>query len=328
MERLAKGNLKIRKKILLGDEFHSPDSKEGYAINQLRSIEGFNSRVKAGEIGFECVSCLCGGSEFDLFATVDRYGLLQDTVMCVKCGLIQSNPRMQEREYRDFYLSDTYRFCYEGKDFTVNSLFRYEPGYAKHIFSEVNGIRKIQPGVRVLEIGAAGGWNLVPFLKAGAEVLGVEYSASLTQLGLSQGIPMQQGDGMDVTGQFDVIIINHVMEHFLAPVISLQKIAQHLEENGIIYIAVPNISRFDISQIQNAHTYYFTSQTFGYYCAQAGLQLLKFGKAEKIHMFGIFSRSVDQPKPELRKSPVNFTWFKLKKKLKKILKGIQILSNA
>lgn len=316
----------IRKRVFLGNEYFSPLAPAvKCSDHQLRCIDDFNIKVKSRLIQLETVPCLCGSVLFDLIAGVDRYSLLQDTVVCVECGLVQSNPRMVEKEYQNFYTSDLYRVCYEGEDHLSASGSRYTLKYAEHIFKEINKVKRIGPGVLVLEIGAGGGWNLLPFIQAQATVLGIDYSPSLTQLGSQHGIPMRQGSLNDITGQYDVIILNHVFEHFLQPLEALEKIKKHLKGNGIIYIAVPNILNFDITQLQNAHTYYFTPYTLEYYCQQVALELVSMGKAEKIHLFGIFriNRNHKMLKIKNRKQKINFMRINIKKFLKRLILSAQ-----
>src|SRR2546427_12286919 len=47
--------------------------------------------------------CICHGDTFETLATRDRYGLRLHVVICVNCGLIQTNPRMTEASYGEFY---------------------------------------------------------------------------------------------------------------------------------------------------------------------------------------------------------------------------------
>jgi 2-polyprenyl-3-methyl-5-hydroxy-6-metoxy-1,4-benzoquinol methylase len=150
----------------------------------------------------------------------------------------------------------------------------------------------VKSGVSVLEIGAGGGWNLIPFRDAGASVLGIDYSPSLVELGNAHGIPMKQGAAASIQGQHDVIIMNHVFEHLLDPLEILEKVKAHLKKpDGIVYIAVPNFFSFPLNDIQNAHVYYFDPKTFAHYCAKAGLLCVAQGSSEQHHMFGIFQTS-------------------------------------
>jgi SAM-dependent methyltransferase len=281
--------IEIRKNILPFKEFHSPSKPYlDISYTQLALIEEFNNSVKDGKIAFESIPCLCGCTVFDLIASVDRYSMLQKTVLCTRCGLIQSCPRMTKTAYSDFYSSDYYRNSYEPDGYLSLYRKKYCQATGQHIFNEIDKIKKINSGISVLEIGAGGGWNLLPFITAGTKVLGIDYSPSLVSLGLEYGINMVQGSIDDTEGIFEVIIINHALEHLLNPIESLKSITGHLRDGGLIYIAVPNIFNFGMGQLQNAHTYYFDPKTFVYYCSVSGLKLISFGPAQNIHMFGIY----------------------------------------
>jgi len=282
-------NIKIYKNLFPLRIFHAPSELlRGLTENQAKIVFEFNRKTENGFIELESVPCLCGYKRFDLIASLDRYLMIQQTVICTNCGLIQSNPRMTSEQYKDFYSSDVYRKCYSGEDFISRYKSKYNSNESLHIFDEINKIKTIDSDVSVLEFGAGGGRNLVPFIEAGAKVVGIDYSPNLVKLGREHGINMMQGSIDEIVGIYDVIIMNHVLEHLLSPVESLEKIKKHLKEDGIFYIAVPNIMNFSIGQLQNAHAYYFNPETFQYYCFKAGLSMVKKGVSEGIHMFGIF----------------------------------------
>lgn len=312
------------KTLLPFKEFHCPESPYT-ALTPIQSkvISDFNQKVKSGAIEFETVPCICGSTAFDLIASVDRYSMLQKTVMCRQCGLIQSNPRMTEKACADFYSSDLYRLCYEGENYLDISGSRYDIDSVRHIFDEVNKIKEINSNCSILEFGAGGGWNLLPFVNAGAKTAGIDYSRSLVELGLKRGLNIKQGTVANIDGLFDVIIMNHVAEHFSGFLSSIRKVSDHLKSKGVIYIAVPNILVFGMGQLQNAHTYYFTPGTFKHYCAKAGLKLLKMGNAQRIHIFGIFELSQASPyglDTHYKKMLRRFREIRLRRSIKNILK--------
>ncbi len=287
-----RNTITIRRTLLPLKDFHNPESSfMRLSPRQSELVAEFNRKVAQGLVEFESAPCLCGSSEFDLIASVDRHSMRQKTVMCVRCGLIQSNPRMTDKECGKFYSSDMYRRCYEGEDYLRTYEDRYAPRHSRHIFDEISGTRTVDTTVSVLEVGAGGGWNLVLFANAGASVVGVDYSESLVNMGNRHGLNMKKGSIEDIKGSYDIIIINHALEHFSDPVESLKKIACHLDKAGLLYIGVPNIMNFSMGQLQNSHAYYFTPLTFEYYCAKAGLKPIKIGAAQELHMFGTFTHS-------------------------------------
>jgi len=294
MNTLPEPQIIVKKNLFPWKKFHSPRKPVAFiSPEQFVRVREFNKRIKSGEIQFESVSCLCQNNEFDLIASVDRYGFFQKTIICRNCGLIQSNPRMTNAEYSKFYSSDLYSRCYQGEDYLSISKKRYNMETGRHIFDEINKLKRIDKDTTVFEFGAGGGWNLLPFIKAGAKVIGVDYSHDLVRLGREYGINMIQGGVDKIEGSFDIVILSHVLEHILDPIDFLKCLTRNLKRDGIIYIAVPNILNFDLPQIQNAHVYYFVPETFRYYCSQAGLFQLAEGTAQDIHMFGIFSPTIN-----------------------------------
>ncbi|MFA5117980.1 MAG: class I SAM-dependent methyltransferase [Candidatus Omnitrophota bacterium] len=315
--------IKIKKKILFQSEFNIPGKPAVVCTPaQLKLISEFNRKVRNGEITFESVVCLCGCHSFDLISRVDRYGMLQDTVLCCECGMVLSNPRMTGAEYANFYSSDLYRTCYDGENYLSDYESRYTLKHGGHILEAVSRVLPVNSATSVLEIGAGGGWNLLPFMEQGASVLGIDYSPSLVALGKQHKIPMQQGTLDSVTGKYDVIVLNHVLEHFLDPLGALKKIHGFCKPAGIVYISVPNILNFTIGQLQNAHTYYFTPYTLVRYCAQAGLGLCLSGEAQKIHFFAVFKpgKPVSRLDRRFRGNKINFALVKAKTVIRRFWK--------
>lgn len=240
----------------------------------LIAVSRFNEKILKKEIIFEEVSCLCGKDEFSLIASIDRYGFIQKTVICTQCGLIQSSPRMTENAYHFFYESDEYRRLYDGVKFIDDYGKFYTDGQAESIYQTIFRHKNPREIASVLEFGAGGGWNLLPFIRHGFYVKGYDLSHKLVGLGREKGINLEQGTICNIEGSYDVIILNHVIEHFTNFLSDVIKIKAHLNKGGIIYIGVPNIEKFSMGHLQNAHTYYFTLKTLQFYVAKCGLKMI------------------------------------------------------
>jgi SAM-dependent methyltransferase len=255
------------------------------AQNEEELVRQLNCRMAAGKVALEAVLCVCGGAVFDLLASIDRYGVRQQTVLCTQCGLVSSNPRMSADEYQAFYCSDLYRRIYSGADYLESCRARYNGETGRHIYEATRRHRAVQSGTRVLEIGAGGGWNLLPFQRAGAEVIGLDYSPSLVELGRRAGIPMVEGGLEQMTGEYDIIVLSHVLEHFLDPVSALVRIRSHMAIGGVLFIEVPNILNFGMGQLQSAHTFYFSPRTLENIVGCVGLKPVGSGPARGIHWY-------------------------------------------
>ena len=84
-------------------------SPEPFALNeaQEKARVALLELYQSGEMATEEVPCYCGEEDGQEIATRDRYGLPVRTLLCMRCGLLRTSPRMSAafatRFYRDFY---------------------------------------------------------------------------------------------------------------------------------------------------------------------------------------------------------------------------------
>ena len=256
---------------------------------QKSLVKNYNKKARNGTLAYEVLPCLCKQQVFKTLLKYGRLGEWSPVVICQKCGLIQCNPRLTEEEYDRFYSSDEYRELYVGETFLKEQENRFVEN--NHIFDDLASVIKKRGLNTILEVGCGGGWNLIPFKKSGYSVTGFDYSEKSIQQGKSYGLNIRQGSIKslsEVNDKYDVIILNHVIEHSTNFFNDMNLIRQKMNKNGIIYIGVPNIDNCHLSQFHNAHTLYFTPLTFLHYMNLCGLKEIDFGSAQKIHMYGIF----------------------------------------
>jgi SAM-dependent methyltransferase len=87
-------------------------------------------------------------------------------------------------------------------------------------------------------------------------------------------------------GQFDVIILRHVVEHILDPVKTLSNLKKTLSAEGFMYIAVPDMMHprtilRDYTDwweywFRNVHAYYYCKETLFGTLFMAGLEAISF----------------------------------------------------
>jgi hypothetical protein len=251
---------------------------EGLSFEQEKAIHQFESD---NALKYENIKCsICESSLYKILFRNDRYGIPQDTVMCRNCGLVYSNPRMTEESTTYFYKSDLYRKIYNGIEQLDNydEYYKrtYKTGKSKPLFdSHYPGLYfdfinfHIQSYESVCEIGAGGGWNLLPFLAAGKKVKGYEPSPVLVNLGRSKNIDLVNGFVGNVTGEYDLVILKHVLEHFHDPVNVVRTMRNNIKR--YLFIEVPGFNS-KIPSIQNAHNYYFSINTLEVITSKAGFK--------------------------------------------------------
>jgi 2-polyprenyl-3-methyl-5-hydroxy-6-metoxy-1,4-benzoquinol methylase len=103
----------------------------------------------------------------------------------------------------------------------------------------------------VLEIGCAGGWNLCHFSREGYQVVGFDLGPELIKYGKTQGLDLRLGSIQNVDGKYNVIILNHVAEHFTDFLGNIRDLEKHLSPSGLLHVGVPNIDNYGWRQLQN-----------------------------------------------------------------------------
>jgi 2-polyprenyl-3-methyl-5-hydroxy-6-metoxy-1,4-benzoquinol methylase len=239
---------------------------------QLRMRDQVERKVASGHYRFEKVPCcVCSSSEFETLATKDRYGLYMPIVICTRCGLIQTNPRMDQSSYSEFYNLE-YRRLYNGTETASEAFFSAQRARGRRIFEYLKRNRAItrSPGeLSVLEVGCGAGGILQYFRDMGAKVRGVDLGTEYLEYGRSEyGLDLIQGTVADIPAdpRPDIVIYSHVLEHILVPHAELLQIHRTLsDEGGILYIEVPGVRHLlhsynmdFLRYAQNAHVYHFT----------------------------------------------------------------------
>jgi len=206
---------------------------------------------------------LCGSTAVSLLANRSRSGKPLRTVICVRCGLVWSDPLPHNP--RRFY-EDDYRVSYKGT---------YSPK-PKHILRAGNvamsHYRRInrflsEPRV-ILDVGTGGGEFAYLLQSLGHDVRGIDPNKGYAEYSIREyGLNVLSGFVQDVMlpkDTFDVITIWHVLEHTENPYAVLAKLHTLLKPEGILVIEVPNIEatcQSPKSTFHEAHLFNFNGGT-------------------------------------------------------------------
>lgn len=154
---------------------------------------------------------------------------------------------------------------------------------------------KNNPG-KVLDIGTSTGVMLDVFKEHGWETWGVEPSLSAKEaLGRGHNIKKSFFEKADLPkNYFDLVIMNHTLEHLDNPVAILKKIHSLLKRGGICYIDVPNAGGIASRvmkdrwpyRLPEEHKQQFTRQSLAKVFKEAGFKVIYFQSRSGLFEFG------------------------------------------
>ena len=210
------------------------------------------------------MSCiLCQGNDFKLISEKDSKSK-DELIICVcnACSMVSQNPIPTEEQVEQYYATE-YRQDYKQV---------FEPKL-KHIYRAGNlalgrlGFltkNNVASG-KLLDVGAGGGEFTYVSSQLGFDSTGIEPNIGYSNYAKDQyQANVKTGQLADVDGKFDVITMFHVMEHIPDPVKTFKKLYDLLNEDGSLFIEVPNIESFSQSPTNTffkAHIHYFSATT-------------------------------------------------------------------
>ena len=195
------------------------------------------------------MKCICCGDQ-DFSETIKVKSF--EVLICDSCqhGIVHPIPNNLELEalynspeYFDENMNYNYR---EIDEKTINdNINTYGNLFDKYLHNH------LQTKKSILEVGQGGGFGLKYFRDLGHQVKGIDPSISsrefsISKLGISENNLIQKDYAdCEINEKFDIIILNHVLEHFVNPDEIAEKLKNNLNENGVILIRVPNHDSYD-----------------------------------------------------------------------------------
>ncbi len=221
---------------------------------------------------------LCGSAESRIASDLDRHRKPLSSRVCLGCGLVFNDPVPDDAELADFY-TNRYRVEYKGAYHPRGrQIVRNFHRAREHVerFADV-----ISPAKTILDIGAGSGEFLFAVTSGAESAIGIEPNKGYadycrTRLGLDVRTDSLRPDLFD-EARFDLIRLNHVLEHMNDPVRSLAMIARFLKPDGVFYVEVPNIEAYAVMKSRGnifhyGHIFNFNPWTLRAAAGLAGLE--------------------------------------------------------
>ncbi len=141
----------------------------------------------------------------------------------------------------------------------------------------------LQPGMKILEIGAGGGRSLMPFKRLGLDCYAIEPSVNSAKACEDKGIKvfnMKVEEALALKDQisgFDIVLSNHSLEHFSDPNVFLKNAVQFLKPDGIFVFNVPNKDYQDIycETMFVLHPQVFSEKSLTYFLNKYGFEVIR-----------------------------------------------------
>lgn len=240
----------------------------------------FVNQILTEEGAVEKANCfVCGSPSFTKVSEQDRYGIPTIQGYCIKCGHFQQillpTSKVISKYYKDYYRKIV------GSGDPESFFLKQKTTKFKHITNFLPG--NFHPKT-VLEIGCSSGGILSSFKDGGAQVLGLEFENEYSDYGRMQGIEIKNISVDDLDKKFDLIILNHVLEHIPYPIIELKKIGAKLSDQGILFIEVPSLetvrdgSHYEknlLTYLDFSHVSCFSVNSFANLTKVCGLEIIK-----------------------------------------------------
>jgi len=210
------------------------------------------------------MSCiLCQGNDFKLISEKDSKSKGELIVcVCNACSMVSQNPIPTEEQVEQYYATEyrqDYKQVFEPKlkhVYRAGNLALYRLGFLTK--------NNVASG-KMLDVGAGGGEFTYVSSQLGFDSAGIEPNIGYSNYARDKyKANVKTGQLADVDGKFDVITMFHVMEHIPDPVKTFKKLYDLLNEDGSLFIEVPNIESFSQSPTNTffkAHIHYFSAIT-------------------------------------------------------------------
>lgn len=246
-------------------------------------------------------------------------------VICRTCGLVFQNPRMSEIDLEKHYKKEA---------------FYLEAGKKEIIPRRLNQLRRIysqlkEKGIKkgsILDIGCYSGQLMRFFDRLGFDVWGIEPSKKMVkELKKEFSRKIKEATIKEMPKKvkkrnFNLVILNHVLEHLYSPKKALEILANFLSNSGYLYVEVPDVEHIPVNMLTYfsvEHLNYFSKSTLISFVENCGFKTI----------FTRYSLNKNNIEPNY---PVIMSLFrknKTKKKkinkdieaIKKILKNVNLL---
>ena len=211
-----------------------------------------------------------------------------DIVACSKCGFVFTDTSAHQKDYNLFY-KDFSKYEYSNME---GEGLKNEEKRLKRTVDDISSVIK-DKSVKILDVGCAEGDLLLELKNRGYKNLnGLDPSQScVSHMNNEHEIDANSGGLFSLTSifnenEFDCVILTHVFEHIYDVSMAIQNVYSILKEDGILYLEVPDASRYFEYYIVPFHYFdiehinHFDEHSLTYLTSKNGFKPIILGKKE------------------------------------------------
>jgi len=247
--------------------------------------------LSAPQVSMDCPVCM-GHSFSDVSGVFDdRYGHPGKfmLVCCAQCGHLMTSPQLQESDLPALY--GTY---YPRKRIAAESVAAQAIGAASLLKkwmrwlsgTDNQGQYGVRAGERMLDIGCGSGVSLLEAQMLGAQAWGIEADPNVQTIARALGLRVHEGNLHNrpfPEVEFDLVVMNQVIEHIPQPDKALAAIHARLAPGGRVLMVFPNVKslwcRLSGARWINWHVPYhlhhFSLETFSRLAQRCGYRVVR-----------------------------------------------------
>ena len=229
-------------------------------------------------IRYPCTIADRSAADWSAYAcTHSGYGRHHTIVQCRRCGLVYTNPRLDEHDIADTYAAVEDPLYLEEREGRVLTF--------QHHLKPLERVAGAPAGRPLLDVGCYTGVFVEIAAGAGSVKKGVEPSHWAVEQAQGRGLHVVQGtlDTADLSpAAFDVVTLWDVIEHVTDPRGTLEQVYRLLRPGGIVVVHTIDIDSL-FARLMGArwpwlmemHIYYFSRRTMRALLEACGFEVLR-----------------------------------------------------
>lgn len=207
-------------------------------------VSGTPGRFVASGSETEPLCALCGAAGGRVRYRYEDYQIIS----CEGCGLWRACPRLSAEELERYYEQEYYseqrarEGQYEAWQAANRAVWRRS---AQLVVEQARRAGLVAERIRLLDVGCGQGFFMQECAQLGMQVRGIEpsahavlYARQTLGLDVRAGVP----EMLEAGERYNVITMWEVLEHVPQPLETLRRLHGHLEQVGMLWVAVPNVN--------------------------------------------------------------------------------------